>query len=397
MTGAFHVAWQYLRFHRLKTTLLVLAIALIAFVPAGLNVVVGESASQLRARAEATPLLLGAPGSPFELALSSLYFETRAPEPVPFGELERVRATGLGGAIPLHLGFRAAGHPIVGTELGYFAFRGLRIARGRMLAVLGECVLGAEVARLLDAGPGDALVSSPEVLFDLAGSYPLKMRVAGVLARAHTPDDRAVFVDVKTSWVIAGLGHGHRDLGEPGAAASVLRREAGPSGERIVANAAVREYNEITAENAASFHFHGEAAGYPITALIAVPPSEKERALLLGRYAAPGEALQALRPAAVIDDLLGTVFAVRGYVIAALAVVGAATVITAALVFALSLRLRQREIETLHKIGAARTSVAIVLGAEVVAVLLMAAILAGLLTLATRELGGAAIRSLLLT
>ncbi len=103
MNGALYLAWRYLVFHRLKAAILIASVALIAFLPAGLNVLVGESATQLRARAEATPLLLGAAGSPLELALSSLYFEARAPQAVAFGEVERVVATGLAEAIPLHL------------------------------------------------------------------------------------------------------------------------------------------------------------------------------------------------------------------------------------------------------------------------------------------------------
>ena len=106
MIGPLYLAWHYLVFHRMKSAILVLSISLIAFLPAGLNVLVGESAEQLRERAEATPLLIGAKGSPLELALSSLYFESRAPEPVPFSEVDRVASSGLAGAIPLHVGFR---------------------------------------------------------------------------------------------------------------------------------------------------------------------------------------------------------------------------------------------------------------------------------------------------
>ena len=111
MSGPLYLAWRYLVFHRMKAAILVLSITRITFLPAGLNVLVGESAAQLRARAEATPLLLGAKGSPLELALSSLYFDSRAPEPVAFGEVDRVRASGLAAAIPLHVGFRAGTHP----------------------------------------------------------------------------------------------------------------------------------------------------------------------------------------------------------------------------------------------------------------------------------------------
>lgn len=397
MTGPLYLAWCYLLFHRMKAGILVLSISLIAFLPAGLNVLVGESAAQLRARAEATPLLLGAKGSPLELSLSSLYFESREPASVPYNEVARVVATGLARAIPLHVGFRVASHPIVGTELAYFSWRGLELAEGRPAAMLGECVLGAEAARSLGVGPGDTVVSSPASVFDLAGVYPLRMRVAGVLAPSHGPDDRAVFVDVKTAWVIAGLGHGHADLRAAGSAAAVLRKESGPEGERIIANASVKEYNEITSENAASFHFHGDVSSYPITAVLVVPPDDKSRALLMGRYTAPEEKVQVLRPIGVIDDLLGTVFTVQGYVVAALALVAAATFATAALVFALSIQLRRREVETLVKIGGSRSSIAVVLLAEVIFVLLCSGVLATILTLATQRLGGAAIRSLLLS
>ena len=48
------------------------------------------------------------------------------------------------------------------------------------------------------------------------------MKVVGVLSPVATPDDEAVFVDVKTAWVIAGLAHGHDDVTAPGAESGVL-------------------------------------------------------------------------------------------------------------------------------------------------------------------------------
>ena len=192
MSGPLYLAWRYLIFHRIKAAILVLSIALIAFLPAGLNVLVGESAAQLRARAEATPLLLGAKGSPLELALSSLYFKSREPEPVAYGEVERLAASGLADAIPLHLGFRAGAHPIVGTELAYFSWRGLEIDRGRPMATLGECVLGAEAALSLGVGAGDAVVSSPESVFDRPDSLrsrPGRARRAASAGRAAEAQD----------------------------------------------------------------------------------------------------------------------------------------------------------------------------------------------------------------
>ena len=393
MSGPLYLAWRYLAHHRAKTAILVTAITLIAFLPIGLNQLVSESGRQLAARAQSTPLLVGERGSRLDLVLASLYFASDPPAAMRYAEAERVNASELATAIPLHVRFRARGHPVVGTQLEYLEFRGLQVAAGRPMAVLGECLVGASAARSLGLAPGDTITTSPETVFDLAGTYPLRMRVTGVLAPSHTPDDEAIFVDVKTAWVIEGLGHGHQDVASPGAASAVLKREE----DRVTANASLVEYNEITPENLASFHFHGDLAEHPVSAVLAVPRNEKSRVLLLGRYTAPDEAVQIVEPAAVMDDLLATVFTVRRYVLAAIGLVSAATLVVAGLVFLLSVRLRRREIETLHKLGAARSHVALMLAAEVVAVLVTAGALAGLLTFLSGSLGGAAIRAFLLS
>jgi putative ABC transport system permease protein len=395
VSGSLYLAWRYLVFHRWKTSILVTSIALIAYIPAGLKVLVDESARGLMVRAESTPLVVGGRGSPLELVLSSLYFETRTPAALSFAEADRIARSGLADPIPLHIRFRVGEQPVVGTELGYFDMRGLRLRAGRMLAGLGECLLGAEAARTLEAAPGDRVISSPESVFDLAGAYPLRMRVVGVLKPSHTPDDQAVFVDVKTAWVMEGLGHGHADLTQASQARAILSRDQRPEGERIVANASVREWNEITPENESSFHFHGDPTSYPLTAVIAVPRSDKQGVLLQGRYASPDSTNQILRPRVVMDELLGTVFRVRGWVMGALLLVSIATLATAGLVFALSLRLRRREIQTLSRIGASRSAIAVILAGEMVAVVALGCALAMGLTLLTRTLGEAAILGLL--
>jgi len=393
MNGPLYLAWRYMLHAKLKTAILVLSIALIAFLPAGLNVLVGESATRLTSRAEATPLLIGARGSAVELALSSLYFAEDPPTLAPYAELDRVAASGLAEPIPLDVRFRVREQPIVGTSLEYFDFRDLRLQAGRRMALIGECVVGAAAATQLGVGVGDALVSSPETVFDLAGVYPLEMRVVGVLAPSHGPDDEAVFVDVKTTWIISGLGHGHQDLSRPEAAEAVLARE----GNRVRANASLRQYNAITPENIASFHFHDDLSDYPITGLIAVPHDERSGVILMGRYAGDDGRTRILRPIDVVKGLLETVLSIRSYVVAALGIVGLATAATAALVFLLSLRLRRREIETLAKIGGSRLHVATVMVSEVAIVLGLAGMLATGLAWVTSRFASEAIRRFLLS
>ncbi|MGB5294116.1 MAG: ABC transporter permease [Thermoanaerobaculia bacterium] len=392
MKDTLYLAWRYLAHHRIKTAILVGSLTLITFLPVGLNVIVGQSAKELTARAEATPLLVGAKGSPLELALNSLYFESDTPALTTYSEAVRIEESGLAQPIPLYVRFRSREYPIVGTTLEYFDFRGLEIASGRSMAVLGECVLGSRVAVKLGVGPGDTVVSSPESVFDLAGVYPLKMQVVGVLEPSYTADDGAIFVDLKTTWVIKGLVHGHQDMDAPEAAAGVLKRE----GDTITANASVVQYNEITPDNVDSFHFHGGMDGYPISAIIAVPHDQKSGTILMGRYEADDDISQIVQPATVMNELLGTILTIREFVVAALILVAIATLATAALVFLLSLRLRRREIDTMSKIGGSRLSIGSLLVSEIVAVLIAGVLLAGLLTVFTAQFGEGLIRALLL-
>ena len=391
MSNALYLAWRYMRHHRIKTTILVVSLTILLFLPLGLDILVSRTAQQLRSRADSTPLLIGAKGSSLDLALRALYFEGEVPAAIRYEQVARVRDSGLASPIPLDVRFRVRKQPIVGTTLDYFDFRRLRVAQGRAFSVLGECVLGADAAEALEARAGDKVISSPDNMFDLAGSYPLRMTVTGVLARSGTPDDAAVFVDIRTAWVIAGLGHGHRDLTEPGAEGQVLERKR----DRVVANASVVQFNEITPANAAAFHFHGKRGDLPVTAILALPRDAKSRTLLLGRYLGRDEPCQIMEPRAVIDDLIATVVKVRGYVVAVTLLLGGATLLTICSVFWLSVRLRRRELATLEKIGCSRRFVGGVLGAEIALVCVLAAVLAGGLALLTAQFGESLIRGLI--
>lgn len=388
-----YLAWRYLRHHRLKTLLLVCSIGLVIYLPLAVQLLVAETATQMSARAAGSPLLVGAEGSELELTLNSLYFRRRPPDLVDYGLVRSLRASGHGQVIPLYVRFQARGHPVVATELPYFGFRGLRVARGRGLALPGEAVLGSAAAAKLGLAPGDSLVTSPESVFDLAGVYPLKLRVVGVLATSRSEDDQAVFVDLKSAWIIQGLGHGHQDLAAPEASAGVLRTES----DRIIANASVVQYNEVDAGNLESFHFHGDDSAYPLSGVLVVPKSHRDETLLLGEFQSGALPGQILRPRVVMAELLATVFSVKQYVVMAMSIVLVTTLALAALIFGLSARLRQREIETMLRMGSSRQQLAAILGSEIVIVLLLAGAFAGALFVLTRWVGMDLMQAIILT
>ena len=379
MSGALFLGWRYLAHHRFKSGILIASITLMLFLPAATRLLVEDSATALTARADVTPLILGARGSELELVLNTLYFHAESPAEIDNKTFIEAQSTGLANFIPIHSRFRSQAAPIVGTSLDYFNFRGLNITEGRQMGLLGECVIGANVAARLGLGAGDSIISSPETVFDIAGVYPLRMTIAGVLDSAGTADDDAVFVDVRTSWIIQGLGHGHTDLAEPEAGAAVLSRRDNV----VTANASLTQYAEITPENISAFHFHGSDETFPLTSIIAVPPDQKNATLLRGRYH-DSELLQLVLPGKVLDDLLETVFAVQNYVILGLAILSLATVAVITLVFLLSQQLRKGEFHTLSRIGASRGYISVLITSEIGFVFLISVLLAAGLTYVTR-------------
>jgi putative ABC transport system permease protein len=393
MKDLLYLSAQYIRHHRTKLAVLTLAITLVSWLPLAIQSMVDQTAEQLLARADGTPLIIGAPGSPLELSLGSLYFKSRTDTTVPFGEVAQLDQTGLARGIPLYFRFRAQHYPIVGTSPDYLPFRHLSMAEGRSFALLGEAVLGANVAGERGIGVGDHVISSPESVFDLAGVYPLKMAVVGVLAPSLGPDDDAVFVDIKTTWVIQGLGHGHQELNRQEAVGQILRRQ----GDNIVANASVRQFNEVTADNIDSFHFHGDDAERPISAIIPLPHNDKAATLLLGHYLEEREGVQIVRSQKVVSELLDTVFTVRNYIVVGIALVAIATGIVAVLVFYLSLRLRRGERFTLARIGASNLQIQALMATEIVVVVVVSLLLSAVLTLLTQQFGLSLMQQLLLS
>ncbi len=250
-----------------------------------------------------------------------------------------------------------------------------------MLGMLGECVIGANVAAREAVGVGDTLVFVPDAVFAIAGGYCLKMTILGVLGPNGSAEDDAIFVDFKTTWVIQGLGHGHQDLVEPAAAAGVLNRKGG----LVTANASVVQYAEITPENVAQFHFHGATGNFPLNSVIVVPPDDKSGALLRGRYQDNDQGMQMIVPSSVLNDLLDTVFTVQNYIILGLAILSLATIAVITLVFLLSQQLRKGEFHTLSRIGASKAYIATLIASEIGFVFIGSLLLAMGLTFAVRQ------------
>ena len=403
MKNALFLAWKSLLWHRGRSVTILLSLAITIWLPVTVRMVLDQFRREISERANATPLVLGAKGSRIDLALHALYFDTLPPADTTMAEAESINELSSASApaisIPLHVRYRTQSRPgiegsaIVGTSPEYFEFRNLHIADGQMISLLGECIVGSSVAQRMQLSPGDSLLSAPRNAFNLAGDYPLRMKVAGVLAQAHSPDDDAVFTDVRTTWVIDGIGHGHQELNTQTDSNLLLKRDAATGA--ITASAAVLPYTEITPDNIDSFHFHGDPATFPVTAIIVVPETDKARTQILGRYASSQATAQCLKPPEVIDELLSIVFRIEQLAWVCSIAAGIVTCLLLGLVVNLSMRLRATEMQTMFRLGCSRMTIAMLHGSEIVLLLLASSILASAAALVTLRLAASVLRSLL--
>ena len=353
--GLLKLSWRYLVFHKYKSLIMIACIFLTAFLPIVIAILLNQFNEKIVSRADSTPAVIGAKGSKLDLTLHALYFKNKANNTIPYQTVNEIEQKGWAIPIPLYSNATAKDFPIVATSLDYFRFRNLQFDQGSDLNTLGDCVLGAAVAKTLDLKPGDVLLSDRESVLDIAGKYPLKMNVRGVLAPSRSPDDQAVFVDLKTAWIIEGLGHGHQDLSKEGEDSDSL---LGTDGDTKIANASVLSYTEITESNIGSFHFHGDLGEFPISAIIAVAPDEKNETILQGYFDTANTPAQFAKPNRVVRELMGLVFQVKKFFDLNAILIAIATGMMLLLVVVLSLKLREREMQTMFKIGCDRGAVA---------------------------------------
>ena len=379
------LAWWYLRSAPGRTAVLVCCTALALFLPLFTALAAERVETALMARAQASPILIGHQGNEFDLTMNGLYFRGDVRDPISFGTAAAVEARGYGDAVPLYVTHSAGGAPVVGTTLAYLDHRALQVAAGRLPAVLGEVVAGAGVARDFHLSPGDTVRSDLSNLYNIAGAYPILLKVTGVLAPNGTPDDTAFFADVKTTWVLDGTLHGHDTVTRE----QSLNPEA-EDGENLEATAAIFMFQEITEKNRGSFHLHGSTDDLPVSSILVFPPDARAHNQLLGDYALHDE-LQAVRPVVVVRTILGIVLRVREGLTLYFSAIAASTLAFFVLVLSLSLRLRRSELQLMQRIGSSRSMVAVMVGVEVLMVVLAAGVTATLGTAAGLRLLDAAL------
>lgn len=376
MRGLAYLTWRYLRRRPGPSALLAACLAIALLLPTVTHLLTSGFEGALRARSAATPLVFGAAGPPLDLTLAGLYFSRPELDTVTTGTWRQLAEREDLLAVPLHLRSSARKHPVVATVPEYFEERGLVAEDGHLPHVVGQAVLGANVARELALGPGDSLYTDPYDLIDMSRPSSLELRVTGVLAQSSTADDRAVFTTLETAWVLEGLAHGHDEIDPTTVDPDLV---LGMNDEEVRLQPSFLPYRSITDENRGSFHLHADPDELPLSCVLLFPRSAKAATLVKAetnierRYGAS----QVADTRVELDELLDLVLGLRRLLDGVAIVLLLATAALGALVIGLSMKLRTAELRTLDRLGSSARTVAILKLLQVAAIAGVAVLVAG--------------------
>ena len=201
VTLAARSAWN----RRFVLALVVASIALSSFLLMGIERIRQDVRENFAQAVSGTDLIVGARTGPVQLLLYSVFRIGNATNNIRWSSVQALaQHRAVAWMVPLSLGDSHRGFPVLGTTGDYFRHfkhgdkQPLRLAQGQAFAGLYEVVLGAEVARRLNYGPGQRIVLAHGDGAIAANDHADKpFTVVGILAPTGTPVDRTLHVSLQ--------------------------------------------------------------------------------------------------------------------------------------------------------------------------------------------------------
>jgi len=207
------LALAYLRDRPLTTALNVLLLAVAVAMLVLLLQLGTQTSARFERDARGIDLVVGAKGSPLQLIQSAVFHIDQPTGNIPLESLARMRGDpGVARVVPLALGDNFNGYRIVGTDAGFAALYGTRLAQGRDFGTPMEAVLGAEVARVTGAAVGQKFVGSHGLAAEDGqdqGHDHAPFTTVGILAPTGGVADRLILTSVESVWQVHGIESHH--------------------------------------------------------------------------------------------------------------------------------------------------------------------------------------------
>ncbi|MBX7058823.1 MAG: ABC transporter permease [Leptospirales bacterium] len=199
------LAWKSIANRRLATALTMLSIALSAMLLVGVENLRRGARSSFQGVIRGVDLVVGAPGSPLNLTLYSVFHMGNATASIPYSALQSMRRhPAVAAVIPISLGDSHRGFRVIATDQQLYQHyrhhddQSLRFAGGRAPEGIFECALGSMVAERLGYKLGQKVVIAHGVsAISLQKHDDKPFHVVGILEPTGTPLDRSLFISLE--------------------------------------------------------------------------------------------------------------------------------------------------------------------------------------------------------
>lgn len=316
-------AWS----RRYALSLVVLSIALSTFLLLAVERLRADLRESFTQAVSGTDLVVGPRTGAIQLLLYSVFRIGYPAQNLSWASLEALEAhPAVAWVLPISLGDSHRGFPVVATRETYFKYyrfgdrQALSFSQGRPFSATYELVLGAEIAARLGYRLGDSLVlSHGDGAFESSDHAAQPFTVVGILARTGTPVDRSLHIS------LGAMNALHSDEPERASQASPPSVTAALIGLK---------------ERAAVFSVQRWVARYQ------------------------GEALMAILPGVVLDELWQLIGLVEQGLLALSALVALVSVFGLMATILAGLSERRRELAVLRALGARPRHLYVLLGVE---------------------------------
>ncbi len=162
-------------------------------------------------------LLVSRDSSPMVSVLNGVFYANAPARPIQWAEYEKlIEPLPLEFAVPVQLGDSYRGMPVLATTSEFFTkfkpdpVEGWSLAQGRFFEKELEVVVGATAARQAGLKIGDSIVVTHGVGKAAAGAEAhvhdeYDFKVVGVLRPTGSSHDRALFIDLNSTWILHAL------------------------------------------------------------------------------------------------------------------------------------------------------------------------------------------------
>ncbi|NIA12916.1 MAG: FtsX-like permease family protein [Nitrospiraceae bacterium] len=236
-----HIAWSYLWNRKLTTAMTIISVGLGVGLISTVETLREETERRFAEEGQAFDLVVGAKGNPLQLVLSTVYFIDTPTGNINWSDYERLlKEEEVKDAFPVSIGDNYAGYRIIGTEAKLFDFpwgsrehSPFELAEGNRFSKPMEAVLGAAAAEGAKLKIGDTFSGAHGLTagFGAGDHAKTPYTVVGILKRSGTPNDRAIFCDIRSTWMLhaheddeADTHEGHNDAAhDPGVTAVLVK------------------------------------------------------------------------------------------------------------------------------------------------------------------------------